>query len=78
MKTIIKLTLLAAAAATLLAVPASAKTSPRHVLHRFQYNLAPVFQNDTVIEDGRYLGRDPDPNVRAELRRDDGAYNGND
>ena len=25
---------------------------------------------DTVYEDGQYLGRDPDPNVRLELRRD--------
>jgi hypothetical protein len=25
---------------------------------------------DTVYESGQYVGRDPDPNVRLELRRD--------
>jgi hypothetical protein len=26
--------------------------------------------NDVVIENGQVLGRDPDPNVRLQLRRD--------
>ena len=30
---------------------------------------------DTVYNDGHYVGRDPDPNVRLELRRDSGMYN---
>lgn len=27
-------------------------------------------ESDTVYESGQYVGRDPDPNVRLELRRD--------
>jgi hypothetical protein len=36
-----------------------------------------VFQNDTVNQGGQYLGRDPDPNVRSEILKDDSEYNGN-
>jgi hypothetical protein len=31
--------------------------------------MSPV-DPDTVYENGQYVGRDPDPNVRLELRRD--------
>jgi hypothetical protein len=31
--------------------------------------LSPA-DRDTVYESGQYIGRDPDPNVRLELRRD--------
>ena len=81
MKTTIKLTLLAALGAALLAAPASAQPNHRRqvqVQRSLQYYPAPgVFRNDTVIEDGQYLGRDPDPNVRSQLRKDDSEYNGN-
>jgi hypothetical protein len=67
MKTTIKLMLLAAVGAALMAVPASV-----------QYSPAPgVFQNDTVNQGGQYLGRDPDPSVRSEILKDDSEYNGN-
>jgi len=36
-----------------------------------------VFQNDTVNQGGQYLGRDPDPNVRSQILKDDSEYNGN-
>jgi hypothetical protein len=80
MKTTIKLTLLAAVGAALLAAPASAQPNHRRqqVQHSQQYSPAPgVFRNDTVIEDGQYLGRDPDPNVRSQILKDDSEYNGN-
>jgi hypothetical protein len=79
MKTTIKLMLLAAFGAALVAAPVSAKAGHWQASHSFHFNSTPgVFLNNTVIDDGQYLGRDPDPNVRSELRRDDGAYNGND
>jgi len=78
MKTTIKLTLLAAMGAALLAVPASAQPSHRRAAHTFQYSPAPgVFQNDTVSRGGQYLGQDPDPNVRGEILKDNSEYNGN-
>jgi hypothetical protein len=79
MKTTIKLMLLAAVGAALVAVPASAQpTNHRRPAHTFQYSPAPgVFQNDTVTLGGQYLGRDPDPNVRGEILKDDSEYNGN-
>ena len=78
MKTTIKLMLLAAVGAALMAVPASAQPSHRRAAHTIQYSPAPgVFQNDTVNQGGQYLGRDPDPNVRSEILKDDSEYNGN-
>ena len=75
MRTTIKLMLLVAVGATWLAAPAFAK--PRHVhirLGGFEYSPAPGY---TVVEGGRYLGRDPDPSIRFELRRDAAQYEGN-
>jgi len=81
MKTTIKLTLLAAIGTALLAVPATAQTTQKRQAQRvLQYRAGPapgVFRNDTVIEDGQYLGRDPDPNVRSQLLKTDSDYNGN-
>ena len=79
MKTTIKLALLAVAGTTLLAAPASAAQPHRRpAAHALHYSPAPgVFQNDTVIEGGQYLGRDPDPNVRGQLLKDDSEYEGN-
>jgi hypothetical protein len=79
MKTAIKLALLAVAGTALLAAPASAAQPHRRpTAHSLQYSPAPgVFQNDTVIEGGQYLGRDPDPNVRGQLLKDDSEYEGN-
>jgi hypothetical protein len=37
-----------------------------------------AFVSDAVIIGGRYIGQDPDPNIRTELRRDYGYYLGND
>jgi hypothetical protein len=79
MKTTIKLMIVAAFGAALLATPVSAKTGQWHASNPLQHNpTSGMFLNNTVIDDGQYLGRDPDPNVRSELRRDDSAYNGND
>jgi hypothetical protein len=79
MRTTIKLSLLAAVGIPLLAAPALANTSHHHVPGAVQYNLARgASQNETVFEAGRYLGRDPDPNIRFELHRDAAAYEGND
>ncbi len=79
MKTTFKLMLLAAVGAALLAVPASAQPSHKRQAQRvLQYRPAPgVFRNDTVIEDGQYLGRDPDPNVRSQILKSESDYNGN-
>jgi hypothetical protein len=78
MKTTIKLMLLAAVGGALLAAPASAQPNHRRAAHTFQYSPAPgVFQNDTVNQGGQYLGRDPDPNVRSQILKDDSEYNGN-
>jgi hypothetical protein len=80
MKTTIKLVLLAAVGAGLLTAPASAQPNHRRqqVQRTLQYHPAPgVFRNDTVIQDGQYLGRDPDPNVREQILKDNSEYNGN-
>lgn len=80
MNTTIKLLLVSAVGAVLLAAPASAQPNHRRqqVQHTQQSWPAPgVFRNDTVIEGGQYLGRDPDPNVRDQLLKDDSEYNGN-
>jgi hypothetical protein len=80
MKTTLKLTLLAAIGAASLAAPASAQ--PNHRRQQGQHSqpyfpASGVLQNDTVIEGGQYLGRDPDPNVRSQILKDDSEYNGN-
>ena len=78
MKTTIKLMLLTAVGGALLTAPASAQPHHRRAAHTFQYNPAPgVFRNDTVDQGGQYLGRDPDPNVRSQILKDDSEYNGN-
>jgi hypothetical protein len=76
MRTTLKLALLVAVGTPWLAAPALAKVSQRYAPQAFQNG--PIWDNDSVVESGVYLGRDPDPNIRFELRRDDGAYNGND
>jgi hypothetical protein len=61
--------------AILVASPAFAHPS-RHAQHR---SINPdAAASDVVTESGRYIGQDPDPNVRAELRRDSSSYLGND
>ena len=47
---------------------APANTAPRDVRNHAQA-LSPN-DPDTVYEGGQYIGRDPDPNVRLQLRRD--------
>ena len=44
------------------------RTSARRV-HARAESISPT-DPDTVYESGEYVGRDPDPNVRLELRRD--------
>jgi|SRR5689334_12974173 hypothetical protein len=46
---------------------ASGRESGRHVR---AYRGQSAADADTVYESGQYVGRDPDPNVRLELRRD--------
>ena len=75
-------TLLAAAAlAAIIASPALAQTGTRRVQaaehpSQFDQPLGRVAaqprsgQSNPVYENNRYLGADPDPNVRLDLRRD--------
>jgi hypothetical protein len=64
----LKVVLSAVALAALVAAPAVAK-SPT------QQHTAPTlaYRNSTVIQAGKVLGADPDPQVRLELRRDGGS-----
>lgn len=56
-------TLVAAALiATVIALPALAQRAPQHQ----QHSSNPAYD---VYVDGRYVGSDPDPNIRAQLRR---------
>jgi hypothetical protein len=63
----LKVVLSAVALAALVAAPAVAKT-------RTQNTQAPVYSNDTVVQDGRVVGADPDRFIRGELRRDSNDY----
>jgi len=62
----------AVAVATFIVSPALAHTA-RH--HPVESSLAASVPWDTVIEEGRIVGQDPDPNVRLELRRDYDSIN---
>jgi hypothetical protein len=69
---------LAAALATLVATPAFAQYqstyAPHHVsmdrLAGIRAQAQPSMRSDDVYVNGQYVGADPDPNVRLELRRD--------
>ena len=65
----LKVLLSAVALAALVAVPAVAKSRTQQ-LHTAP---APAYRNTTVIEAGQWLGADPDPRIRFELRRDGDA-----
>jgi hypothetical protein len=56
------------------ALPAFAHPS-REAQHRSINQAAAA--SDVVTESGRYIGQDPDANIRAELRRDSSFYLGN-
>jgi hypothetical protein len=56
----------AAALAAVVASPAFAQ-APRHFHLATQSAALPW---DAVVQDGKVIGQDPDPNVRLELRRD--------
>jgi len=62
----LKVLLSAVALAALVAAPALAKS------HTQQHHTAPAlaYRSNTVIEAGQWLGTDPDPRIRFELRRD--------
>ncbi len=85
----IKTLLLATAAVTTLAAgPASARTR-HHAAPRVEATqpyepvvgspYAANFANDpyVVTDGGRYLGRDPDIQIRSQLLKDESEYNGN-
>jgi hypothetical protein len=61
--------------ATIAASPAFA-AAPKHVTHRPSASdaayAAYASDPDTVVVNGQYAGRDPDPNVRMNLQRDPG------
>jgi hypothetical protein len=59
----------------LLASPALARPIRHALLHSADQAAA---TSDVVTVGGQYIGRDPDANVRAELRRDAGSYLGED
>jgi hypothetical protein len=74
MKTSIKLALLAAVGAALLALPASAESRQfrRQVQTVLQYQPAQgTFLNDTVTLGNEYVGRDADMSDRGELIKND-------
>ena len=82
MKTLV----IAAALAAVTASPALAQTAQRHAMPQQMYpsqydqtvgrTEQPRSTNgNTVYENNQYLGADPDPNVRLDLRRD---YEGRD
>ena len=64
-----------AAAMLVIASPAFAR-SDRHALSPLAHQLPAAVASDTVIVGGRYIGRDPDPQVRIELHRDYNDYLG--
>ena len=78
---VIKTIMLATAATAVLAAgPASARTR-HHATPRVEATQA-VAQPDAgpsyVVTDGaRYLGRDPDAQIRGEMLKDDVSHNGN-
>jgi hypothetical protein len=65
-----------AALLVLVASSAAATAATGHALSKTR--SMEQSQSAPVIVDGQYIGQDPDPNVRAELRRDSGEYLGND
>ena len=82
MQSIFKITLLAATGAALVAaVPASAKTLRHYSRAPLTYRADPPVFNPAdptiVIENGHYIGRDPDPQIRSELLKNQGDYQGN-
>jgi hypothetical protein len=64
----LKVLLSAVALAALVAAPAVAKS--RTQLHAEHTAPALAYRNSTVILPGQVPGTDPDPRIRAELRRD--------
>jgi hypothetical protein len=58
------------ALASPLASPAVARTLSKHDEHLLPEYARIIQDPNVVIEDGRVIGRDPDPNVRLQLRRD--------
>jgi hypothetical protein len=77
-----RLVMTAVALATLAAFPAYAAKHTSHTMSseaQGNYAMSPEAQNayamqdpDTVIVNGEVVGRDPDPTVRLNLRRDPG------
>jgi len=78
-----KMLLATVALATLLASPALSQTAsqyrayglyrapPPATYNSYAYGRRPLIQGWTVYDiTGRYVGRDPDPNVRSQLARD--------
>ena len=59
-----------AAASTLVSAPASAQVPPPGCLYGTSTDIVCNITPNDVIVDGHVVGRDPDPHVRAELRRD--------
>jgi hypothetical protein len=67
-----KTLLSSAALAALVALPAhaqSARTTTTVAATSVAAQLAP-YPRDVVIREGKYIGQDPDPNVRLDLLRD--------
>jgi hypothetical protein len=57
------------------ASPAFAQSS-RHALSRLANQHSAAAASDAVIVGGQYIGQEPDPYVRAELRRNYNGYLG--
>jgi hypothetical protein len=77
-----KLAMSVAVLAALVATPALAQKTHRHVSHPVASQLynstaTPAVTGNAVVgDDGRVIGADPDPQIRSELLRDAGQSEG--
>jgi hypothetical protein len=70
MKSINTKLLLSALGIAMLATPALAQRPERQASQQQQQSQLQAPTANDVVVDGRFIGADPDPNVRLELRRD--------
>lgn len=83
MQSNVKLTLLAAVGAAIFAAgPAAAQQTSRHSGRAITiYRTDPMATNaadlTVVTVDGNYIGRDPDPQIRSELLKNQADHEGN-
>jgi hypothetical protein len=64
-----KILTVAALLAAVVASPALAASQHRSAVHNANADFAAATDADTVVVNGTYVGRDPDPAIRADLAR---------